>query len=165
MRLTSEDNSMSLTYFGVITQTTEEDWSRTRLVSMRVRYGWPAAAALTLACGCEQTLSTATPSVGGAIPKVGSRYIKAGSGIVHLMPASAAIPSRSMLSQSAMMNCDMSAPRGYGGGGGGGGDDEEDDEEGAEQEERPTGAVATARAQSSATSSSFSIERAATIAR
>ena len=32
IRINSQDNSLSLTYFGVITQTTDEDWNDVRVV-------------------------------------------------------------------------------------------------------------------------------------
>ena len=32
IRTSSHDNSLTLTYFGVVTQTTEEDWEGVRLV-------------------------------------------------------------------------------------------------------------------------------------
>lgn len=52
VRISSDDNSMSLTYFGMVQQSTGEDWSV-----------------------CDVSLSTATPSLGGTPPELPQQQV------------------------------------------------------------------------------------------
>ena len=53
VRVFDKDNSMVINYFGVITQSTGEDWLDTKL-----------------------SLSTAVPSVGGNVPELGTQNVQ-----------------------------------------------------------------------------------------
>lgn len=138
VRINSKDSTLELSYFGLVNQTTNEDWESTHIV-----------------------LSTAEPAVGGVAPVLSTKVVrfKRPEIITHMRPSSAAAaPSRmrharrggdrtfQMNMQAAMFTEAMSLE-----------DDEGDEGEAAPS--APTAATATAKVERSGASATFAIER------